>query len=173
MRIGQNDAKSLQSKGYFFTGDGNLRSNEGEIQVLTDDGIYYTLRFGEIVYGTGAAVSAGSGGEEMTEGTGENRYLFISSSFVEDQFPEPPKPADVSFESKPDSLWSNSDRENNTLMEEHDTWVEKIEIGTTLSLELNQRFAQWYYVISSDIFDKLDLSRNDFIKEKEKTSSDI
>jgi hypothetical protein len=173
MRISQNDAKSLQSKGYFFTGDRSLRSNEGEIQVLTDDGIYYTLRFGEIVYGTGAAVSAGSGGEELTEGTGENRYLFISSSFVEDQFPEPPKPADVSFESKPDSLWSNSDRENKDLKEEHDTWVEKIENGTALSLELNQRFAQWYYVISSDIFDKLDLSRNNFIKEKEKTSSDI
>ena len=172
IRINQNDAQSLQSKGYFFASDGSLRSNEGEIQVQTDDGIYYTLRFGEVVYGTGVAISAGSSGDEMKEGTGENRYLFISSSFIEDQFSEPPKPADLSFESIPDSLWSDSDRENKNRKDEHDIWVDKIKKGAELSQELNQRFAQWYYVISSDIFDNLDLSRSDFFKEKESTSSD-
>ena len=172
IKINQSDAQSLQSKGYFFARDGSLRSNEGEIRAYTDDGIIYTLRFGEIVFGTGNAVSAGSSEEEMKEGAGENRYIFISSSFNANQFSEPPKPANLSFESTPDSLWTNSDRQNKNLKDEHDKWIENVEKGTTLSQELNQRFAQWYYVISSDIFDKLDLSRDDFIKEKEKASSD-
>ena len=52
---------SLQEKGYYFTRDGQLVSNEGEAQVRSKDGVVYTLRFGEIVYGAGEAVTARDG----------------------------------------------------------------------------------------------------------------
>ncbi len=45
----------------------------------------------------------------------------------------------------------------------------KIESGKQKVKELNDRFADWYYVISNDSFDKLRLSRAVLIKPKEKS----
>ena len=44
----------------------------------------------------------------------------------------------------------------------------KAKDGREQADELNRRFANWYYVISSDSFEKLRLSRSQLIKEKEK-----
>lgn len=46
----------------------------------------------------------------------------------------------------------------------------KIESGKQKVKELNDRFADWYYVISNDSFDKLRLNRASLIKSKEKAS---
>jgi len=45
----------------------------------------------------------------------------------------------------------------------------KIETGNQKVKELNDRFADWYYVISNESFDKLRLNRASLIKLKEKT----
>jgi len=75
------DLASLQSHGFYFTRDGRLVSNEGELQVHTKDGVLYTLRFGEVAFGQGTALSAGDSLETRKQGeTGENRYLMISAS---------------------------------------------------------------------------------------------
>lgn len=79
--ITQSDMESLQSHGYYFSRDGRLVSNEGELQVHTKDGVMYTLRFGEVAFGQGTALSAGDSVETRKPGqTGENRYLMISAS---------------------------------------------------------------------------------------------
>lgn len=79
--ITQSDLVSLQSHGYYFSRDGRLVSNEGELQVHTKDGVMYTLRFGEVAFGQGTALTAGDSVETRTPGqTGENRYLMISAS---------------------------------------------------------------------------------------------
>lgn len=160
------DMLSLQSKGFYFTQDGQLVSNEGETQVRTGDGVTYTLRFGEIVYGEGDVVTAGlSGGEsEATpQGPGENRYLFITTEFDPKMFPEPRKPSNTAFQSKADSLWTDADRTNSEIHQAHEAWREQVEAGRKLSADLNARFALWYYVISSESFDKISLERNDLI----------
>ena len=36
-----------------------------------------------------------------------------------------------------------------------------------LAEDLNNRFAAWYYVISSDSFEKVRLDRSDLVQEKE------
>lgn len=165
--ITQNDMLSLQSKGFYFTRDGRLVSNEGEVQVGTSDGVTYTLRFGEVVYGTGLSVTAG-GESEAKGGSGlaENRYLMITTSFNPSLFPEPEQPENTEFVDKPDSLWTEADYRMKGLQTAHDAWSEKIASGSQRSEELNQRFASWYYVISSDSFDNLNLDRADVIKEK-------
>jgi len=158
------DMMSLQSKGYYFTQDGQLLSNEGELQVSSDAGIVYSLRFGEVVYGVGEDVSAGSEkNTDTTAGPGENRYLFITTQFDMRAFPEPPKPADLSYMGKADSLLSESDRKNRDLNFAHTTWQTKIEAGKKKSAELNARFAAWYYVISSESFAKLHRSRAELL----------
>ena len=69
-----------------------------------------------MVYGSGDAVTAGSGagdaGDEGAEdrGPGENRYLFITADFDPKALPEPRKPADTSFQQKAESEWTDTDR---------------------------------------------------------------
>jgi len=168
MRIGQADLLSLQSKGYFFTRDGQLLSNEGDVQARTVDGVIYTLRFGEVVYGSGVDVSSGSEANQNTEsGPGENRYLFITTEFDAKEFLEPPKASDTSFQTKADSLWTDADRKNKSLHDTYTEWEGKMDKGQNLSKDLNNRFAQWYYVISSESFDKINQKRSDMVKKKE------
>ncbi len=50
---------SLASKGFYPTSLG-LLSNKGEVTISTDEGIVYTLRFGEVVFATGNELSAGT-----------------------------------------------------------------------------------------------------------------
>jgi hypothetical protein len=79
--ITQEDMVSLQNHGFYFARDGRLVSNEGELQASTADGVVYTLRFGEVAFGQGLAVSAGDSAAVAGSGmTGENRYLMITVS---------------------------------------------------------------------------------------------
>ena len=178
--ITRSDLASLQQKGYYFTGDGQLVSNEGETQVRTEDGVLYTLRFGEIVYGAGDEVTAGLAGAGGTGGAGgsvdpggfgagspagpgENRYLFITTGFDAGLFPEPSRPADLGFQARADSLWTDADRTNADLHEKHEAWRQLVDTGRRTSADLNTRFAQWYYVISAESFDRIRLRRTDLV----------
>ncbi len=164
----QTDLLSLQSKGYYFSSDGQLLSNEGEVQVRAEDGIIYTLRFGEIVYGVGSDVTAGSELDTDKEsGPGENRYLFITTEFDRSGFKRPQKPSNTDFQTKEEDDWTEADRKNKELQEAYEEWEQKIERGKNLSQELNERFAGWYYVISSGSFDKINLKRSDLLKKKD------
>ena len=143
-RITQADMMSLQSKGFYFTRQGSLVSNEGEMTVRTSDGVTYTLRFGEVVYGSGDAVTAGGeASDDKESGPGENRYLFISASFDE--------------------------KDVQNLPAEEEARTQQVEAARERSERLNARFAAWYYVISDDSFDRVHLSRDDLVREKTKT----
>jgi hypothetical protein len=168
MPVSQTDILSLQSRGYYFTRDGRLLSNEGELQVRTAAGIIYTLRFGEILYGRGEAISAGAeSSDDQASGPGENRYLFITAEFDATHLPEPPKPANTDFEGKAEDDLTDADRENKELADAHQEWETKHNEGKEKAEELSRRFAQWYYVISADSFDKVHLRRSDLIKTEE------
>lgn len=168
LRVDRSDMLSLQSKGYYMTREGDLLSNEGEVQIATNEGILYTLRFGEILYGRGEAISAGAGDTgDASTGPGENRYLFLTSEFVPELLSEPPLPANLEFEGKEDSELTDADRENKKLKEDHDAWQEKMTKGEELAGSLSERFAPWYYVISAESFDKIHVTRNDLLKDKE------
>lgn len=170
LTISRADVLSLQSRGFYLTRTGELLSNEGELQVRTNEGVAYTLRFGEILYGTGEAISAGadSAGDENA-GPGENRYLFITATFDPSALPEPREPANRDFESKEQSEWSDSDRENKKLADDHKSWEDKMAKGQETAEELSKRFAPWYYVISAESFDKIHLDRSDLVQVKEET----
>jgi hypothetical protein len=167
LTLSREDALSLQSRGFYLTRNGDLMSNEGDLQVSTDEGVRYTLRFGEILYGRGEAISAGgqSAGDN-TEGPGENRYLFISVAFDPSLVPEPPKPANTDYKDKKDDELTDADKENKKIGEAHDKWAESIEKGREKATERAERFAPWYYVIPASSFDKIHLDRTDLLKEK-------
>lgn len=167
--IQRTDMVSLQSRGFYFTGSGDLVSNEGEFQAFTDEGIIYTLRFGEIAYGSGKELSAGlsADSEPETDKPGENRYMFISANFDPSTFQEPAMPVDLGFQTLPDSTWSDSDKAAKEVFDTHEEWKEKIANGEKIESDLSNRFGPWYYVISSESFDKLHLTRKDLVKTKD------
>ncbi len=168
LAITQADLLSLQSKGYYFSRDGSLLSNEGELQVVTKTGVTYTLRFGEVLYGTGDAVTAGTpGSDEKESGPGENRYLFVTTHFDSRKLEPPPQPSNTVFQEKKEEEWSDSDRQNKQLQDAYDEWQRKVAEARKRSEELSARFADWYYVISSDSFEQLHLTRKDLVKKKE------
>ncbi len=93
------DLLSLQSRGFFVSGGGQLLANEGQITATAEDGVEYTLWFGEAVSGSEEDVSAGFVGEDeesaaesaAAEG-GVSRYLFITARFDETFLPAPAPP---------------------------------------------------------------------------------
>ncbi len=134
----------------------------------TDEGVLYTLRFGEILYGRGDAISAGSesAGDESA-GPGENRYLFISAEFDPSVFQAPPKPANKSFEGKEESKMTDEDKTNKKLDEAYKEYEKKVKDAKEKADALAKRFAPWYYVISASSFEKIHLNRGALLKTKD------
>ena len=98
-------ALSLRQKGYFITSNGHVYSSEGDLTVETNNGLVYSLRFGEV-----------AAGDTRSGVPSDNRYLFVMVH------------SDAAGESR-------------------------------ATLELNDRFADWYYVISGKDFQELRLGR--------------
>src|SRR5271166_4206495 len=86
--------------------DGQLLSNQGDVRVYTDEGVVYTLRFGEVFFGTGDELTAGApddaekkasdktGSKEKdktkkAEGTTENRFVMVTVAFDPTLIPKP------------------------------------------------------------------------------------
>jgi len=96
-------ARALSGKGFFvYSEDKNtygIISSEGEMQVACDDGVVYTLRFGDVLVGSGDEISAGTPEEDekapkkdekkdpkkddKKDGGTENRYLMVSVRYDE------------------------------------------------------------------------------------------
>jgi hypothetical protein len=112
MKLTTTAALSLQSKGFYLTRDGRLLSNQGDVRVYTDEGIVYTLRFGEVVFGTGEELTAGTPDDaekkgddkgantkdkdksKKQEGTTENRFVMVTVAFNDSLIAKPTKEDD-------------------------------------------------------------------------------
>lgn len=142
--ITQSDIQALVGRGFFPTPDGGLLSNEGEVLVRTTEGVLYTLRFGEVVYGSGEAVAVGNEtSDEEQSDTGENRYVFITAEFDQIGLPEPQA--------------SDTDA--------HASWQRRMQEGQDKAERLAARFADWYYVIAADSYDRIHKPRDEFLKD--------
>ncbi len=179
--------QSLQTQGYFLVQEKRegkvvglrIASNEGDLSVSCSNGIVYTLRFGEIVPGSGEAVTAGAGKEkkesgEKKEGEGTHRYLFVTAKFDKGLLePLPEDPGEYKEDpgkseedrKKAEEEHKKKKREYDDKKRDHD---QKVKEGEKRAKELTDRFAAWYYVISADLFKKLHLSRKDLVKPKKK-----
>lgn len=87
--------QALAEKGYFVANNGKLVSNEGDLLFETKKGVRYTLRFGELVPGSGLDVTSGAADpkSQPKEGEapkpGDNRYLMVTAEFAESILKKP------------------------------------------------------------------------------------
>lgn len=92
---------SLQGRGFYYDPRRNtIFSNQGDLIAVNDKGVRYTLRFGEVVYGSADDVSSeredesqpgGEGGSG--EGQKANRYLMVTVALDESVFKKPAEAA--------------------------------------------------------------------------------
>ncbi|WP_283431183.1 DUF4340 domain-containing protein [Neorhodopirellula lusitana] len=89
--ISDNEAvSSLASRGFFpvsagTTGEFEVLSANGELNVSVNDGVEYVLRFGNV-----SGLSEADGADDEAEAaTGVNRYLLVTTRVDEEQFPAP------------------------------------------------------------------------------------
>lgn len=102
IEVTQQASYSLRQRGFFMTQDGTLYANEGDLIAKTQKGVVYTLRFGEILVGSGDDVTAGSAAEgekaadnasAPEEGLQANRFLMVTVAFDASLLDRPDGPA--------------------------------------------------------------------------------
>jgi hypothetical protein len=164
--------ESMQSTGFWLVelpdlkGDAQktktqLLSNEGDMQFRLKNGIVYNLRFGDLT-GTESEVAS----EDVPDAApvmGVNRYLFITAAFDSaiiappELKPVPEIPAEGEAEEL-EALKQQKEAAEKANQREQERYEAEIESGKKRAAELSHRFADWYYVISEDVYKRIHLT---------------
>ena len=79
-----------------------------------------------------------------------------------------PKQVEAAAKAEADKLKADRERIEKDNKRKNDEYEEKVKKGLDRVKELNTRFADWYYIISDDVYQKVHLTRAELIKKKEK-----
>ncbi len=180
--------QSLQRRGFFFDQSRNLRSNQGEAIVRCPDGIQYVLGFGEIALGTGSGSTDDAEGEDEDQSAGLNRYLMVWAEFNPNLIPAPEPGVLPEIREPAENLTEEEAADaalRDTLMEQARVLIEQenqdkqreyeaaLEAAQERVIELNDRFADWFYVISDEVYQKVHLQRSDFVTSPEPVEPEV
>jgi Domain of unknown function (DUF4340) len=187
LKLNQMVALSLQSKGFFLTRQG-LFSDQGDVLVSTDEGVVYTLRYGNPIFAEGDDLIVGQADDaekkdepakkdaaKKAKTTQENRFLMVTVSFDPAMISKPesmePKPVakptgPVDIPDKPFAPNPNDPKyvaEQKEAKEKADRdkadYEKKIADGQKKMEELTDRFGPWYYVTPGESFRAINLDR--------------
>ena len=157
-----------------------IYARQGEAFIEMKDGIVYHLMFGNLT-GTNIAENASSptpdadgestsdiGISAATNVLSANRYLMILTEFDESIIVKPaPLPlTQVPTEGDEEEiarLKVKRESEERYNKQQEDEFADKVEAGKRRVQELNRRFADWFFVISDDVFKKIHVTDSDLI----------
>ncbi len=169
-------AQDMKRKGFFIvpTADGRaqLYGNEGSLSAVTEDGIVYSLLFGEVTYESGISLTAGTtdpgaadpdekgvveaavedGADEGDTPKAASRFLFVDVAYDETLDRTLTGGASSPEEGEPDEPAAGAEDDK-----------KKLE-GRERAAKLRQRFDQWFYVISDASFKQIHKSRDELFK---------
>ncbi|MDR2755872.1 MAG: DUF4340 domain-containing protein [Planctomycetaceae bacterium] len=158
-----------------------LLSNKGDIQIRMKDGIRYNLRFGDL---TGTESEITNNADNNTEASGKNqpamganRYLFVTAEFDASMIPEPdiqpvPEIPDGLNPEQTENANKEKEQIEKSNQREQERYNKAIEEGKKRAEKLTNRFADWYYVISEDVYKKIHLTQINVFREKKKETED-
>lgn len=166
----------------------------GEVIIDTKDGVEYVLRFGNIKpqAATVSTTKKPSGDKASAEDEIKvQRYLFVMTQLAPSALTPPelePEPAGPAPATEPKAAEGEQKageqkdgeqkatvvdpqqaererikRENERKMNAYRDQKKKADLRVA---ELNARFADWYYVVSEDVYKKIRLGRSDIVQEK-------
>ena len=146
--------------------------------VSTDEGVVYTLRYGEVVFASGEELSAGTeerpkeagqgqATKKKAEGATENRYLMVTVAFDPTLVPGPRTRSEASSSPttrsrRPPTTPSGSPRRRpprRRTTARRPTATSSVADGREEVKELTDRFADWYYVTPGDSFHAIALEQ--------------
>lgn len=176
---------SLMERGFAPTrGEGDstdVLSSEGEVLIGTKAGVEYVLRFGKLQLSEEGGVDTAKADEEGDEASsGVNRYLFVMAQVNEDLI-EAPEIEVVPEEAAADASEEEGEAEDATdsrkevekrNQREQEAYEGKLTDAATRAAELNDRFGDWYYVISDEVYRKIAVGRDELISAKESDPAD-
>ncbi len=183
-------AQDMKRKGFFLVpgedGRAQLFGNEGTLSAVTEDGIVYSLLFGEVTYESGISLSAGveptasepaedekgvveEAADEAAEedGAGDtnkqaSRFIFVDVFYDET--------LDRTLEKNGDPATDGGEAadggESPDPAGDAENEKKKLE-GRERAQKLRERFDQWFYVISDSSFKQIHKSRDELFKDAE------
>lgn len=178
------DQASLQAAGFFIGGQGQLVAEEGQMSIYADDGVVFSLWFGELALdeitrdqGTDAAKAATSpdGSTTPPPPAADGRFLMITVSEDPAFLGEPPAKSARLQELEPKetaateaSPMSDADKQElttarSTYQFELQQYNDRKESGKKRREEMSKRFADWYYVVDVKSLDRLRPTREELI----------
>ncbi len=167
----------------------------GELIVDTKDGVEYVLRFGNIKAQVSSPSTPKKSDKDKAKSSADDevkvqRYLFVvaqlAPSILTPPTPEPepagPEPAkedkkegeaakagDQKTDEQKAPVIDPQQAERERIRKENErkrnAYNDQRKKAETRVRELNDRFADWYYVVSEDVYKKLRLTRSDIVKE--------
>ncbi|NUN50021.1 MAG: DUF4340 domain-containing protein [Candidatus Brocadiae bacterium] len=190
-KVDDRSFSDLIARGYFYDDrSGTLYSKQGELEVHCEDGVVATLRFGDIFTGSGLGLSSGADEPEEKKddrkpAAKEARYLMITAHFDEKALrPEAmdenmPKPG-YRVDTRPLTRWQREQLDDQRakdhakameafkgrMMEAGKKFNARKEAGIKRAKQLQDRFADWYYVIDAESFAKVHVDRKALVKGK-------
>ena len=115
-------------------GSWDFESINGQVQVITTDGVQTTISIGQV----GSDNSAGSGKL--------NYYVMVNSAVDTSLLQEPKRPAD---------LKNDESDENKAFLRNVEQWKKAVELARQRANEMNSINADWLYLVSEDIIKNL------------------
>lgn len=177
------DLMSLQSRGFYVTQQGAFLANEGELTFGLEDGVVYTLYFGEVLFGEGETITSGrdeapgrlgapgaAGPEGEASGrVKESRYLFVTVALDESRLSaaavKPERPTITEGMSDDEIVEAKEAFEQAELdyAMASQQRARRMEMVNKRVDTLRRAFADWYYVIDGESFVKLRPTRADLV----------
>jgi hypothetical protein len=103
----------------------------------------------------------------------QNRVLLVTAELDEDYIPLPPQPKlPDPKEGEDEDVAAEREKLKNQYQKQLDVRNDRLAGARRHVLELNDRFAPWYYVISDDVYRNLMLGRSDIVRTKTATGVD-
>ena len=167
----------------------------GELIIDTKDGVEYVLRFGNIKTQVSSPSTTKKSDKDKAKGSTDddvkvNRYLFVVAQLApsiltpptpepEPAGPEPPKDEKKDGDAAKAGDQKTDDQKAPTIdpqqaerervrkenERKRNAYNDQRKKAESRMKELNDRFADWYYVVSEDVYKKLRLTRSDIVKE--------
>lgn len=184
-------AQDMKRKGFFLVpgadGRAQLYGNEGTLSAITEDGIVYSLLFGEVTYESGISLSAGveptatepedekgvveeaaaEKGDEGDEAEGDtnkqaSRFIFVDVAYDE-TFDRTLAGKTASEEGAEGEEPTDPATDPATKDEDEKKKLK----GKERAAKLRERFDQWFYVISDSSFKQIHKTREELFKDAE------